>query len=84
MRRQKDLRPLDLASGVLAAADQAAQLPPLHLAQLGAVASCVGNAADASGLVKVVVSSGEVNRRLFGECFTEALPAIDFAHGDLA
>jgi hypothetical protein len=50
----------------------------------GAVASCVGNAADASGLVKVVVSSGEVNRRLFGECFTEALPAIDFAHGDLA
>jgi len=49
----------------------------------GAVASCVGNADDASGLVEVVVSGGEVNRRLFGECFTEALPAIDFAHGVL-
>jgi hypothetical protein len=34
-------------------------------------------------LVEVVVSGGEVNRRLFGECFTEALPAIDFAHGVL-
>jgi hypothetical protein len=50
----------------------------------GAVASCVGIADDASGLVKVVVSGGAVNRCLLGECLAEALPSIDLAHGDLA
>ncbi len=51
---------------------------------MGAVASCVGNADDASGLVKVVGSGGEVNRGLRGERLAEAVPAIDLAHGDLA
>jgi hypothetical protein len=50
----------------------------------GAVASCVGIADDAFGLVKVVVSGGEVNRCLLGERLAEALPSIDLAHGDLA
>jgi hypothetical protein len=51
--------------------------------QPGAVASCVGNADDASGLVNVVGSGGEVNRCLLGERLAEALPSIDLAHGDL-
>jgi len=50
---------------------------------LGPVASCVGNADDASGLVNVVGSGGEVNRCLLGERLAEALPSIDLAHGDL-
>jgi hypothetical protein len=39
----------------------------------------MGIADDASGLVKVVVSGGEVNRCLLGECLAEALPAVDLA-----
>jgi hypothetical protein len=50
---------------------------------VGAVANCVGNADDASGLVKVVGSGSVVNRCLLCQCLAEALPSIDFAHGDL-
>lgn len=50
----------------------------------GAVASCVGNADDASGSVTMIVSGGEVHRCLRGECLAEALPSIDLAHSDLA
>jgi hypothetical protein len=45
--------------------DFVALLIPSHLRWIGAVASCVGNADDASGLVKVIGSGGAVNRCLF-------------------
>ena len=70
-----------LAGARWAPSAEAQSQPPLT--PQGAVANCVGNADDASGLVKVVGSGSVVNRCLLCQCLTEALPSIDFAHGDL-
>src|SRR5271165_624566 len=51
----------------------------------GAVASCVEIAWMTSpARMRVIGSGSEVNRCLFGRLLCEALPSIDFAHGDLS